>query len=156
MLNKQLPCGHIRPMLETEVMAITKIDAQAYPYPWSEQIFRDCLKSRYYCMVYENDHEMLGYAVLSVAAGEAHILNICILPEKQNRGLGRDLLNYLVELAREKRVETMFLEVRLSNEPAKRLYDRMGFNELGIRKNYYPAKQGKEDALVLAMDIFYE
>ena len=153
MLNNQLPSGHVRPMLIDEVEAIAGIDARAYPYPWSEQIFRDCINSRYHCVVYENDQQILGYAVLSVAVGEAHILNICILPEKQNSGLGRDLLNYLIELAREQQVETIFLEVRISNEPAKRLYDRVGFNELGIRKNYYPAKDGREDALVLAMNI---
>ena len=153
MLNDALPSGRVRSMLVDEVVDIARIDAQAYPYPWTEQIFRDCLKSRYHCVVYESEQEMLGYAVLSVAAGEAHILNICILPERQNQGLGRDLLNYLIELAREHKVETIFLEVRASNEPAKRLYDRMGFNELGIRKNYYPADQGREDALVLAMDV---
>lgn len=153
MQTDQLPSGQIRPMSIDEVEQIARIDAEAYPYPWSEQIFRDCIKSRYHCVVYENDHEMLGYAVLSVAAGEAHILNICILPAKQNAGLGRDLLNYLVSYARDKQVETIFLEVRFSNEPAKRLYDRFGFNELGIRKNYYPAKVGREDALVLAMNL---
>ena len=153
MPNDQLPSGCVRTMTLDEIERIAKIDAIAYPYPWGEQIFRDCIKSRYHCLVYENDQEMLGYAVLSIAAGEAHILNICILPEKQHQGLGRDLLNYLMELAREKQVETMFLEVRFSNEPAKRLYDRVGFNELGIRKDYYPAKEGREDALVLAMNL---
>ena len=149
----QMPKGQLRLMDEQEISHIAAIDAQAYPYPWSEQIFRDCMKANYHCVVYENDDELLGYGVMSIVVGEAHILNICVLPEKQGQGLGRDLLNYMVGLAREKRLETMFLEVRMSNKVARNLYDRVGFNEVGIRKNYYPASKGREDAMVLAMNI---
>jgi len=149
----QMPKGQLRLMNEQEISHIAAIDAQAYPYPWSEQIFRDCMKANYHCVVYENGDELLGYGVMSVVVAEAHILNICVLPEKQGQGLGRDLLNYMVDLAREKRLETMFLEVRMSNKVARNLYDRVGFNEVGIRKNYYPASKGREDAMVLAMNL---
>ncbi len=154
MVSEQLPKGRIRAMREDEVPAIAAIDDRAYPVAWSEQIFRDCLKAKYHCLVYEGNEGILGYAVLSIAVGEAHILNICIVPELQGKGLGRDLLNYLMALSSEKQVETIFLEVRLSNEPARHLYDRVGFNEVGIRKNYYPdGKGGREDAMVLAMNL---
>lgn len=148
-----MPKGHLRMMDEGEIARIAAIDAQAYPYPWSEQIFRDCLKANYHCFVYENDEELLGYGVMSIVVGEAHILNICVIPEKQGQGLGRDLLNYMIDLAREKKLETMFLEVRISNKVARNLYERVGFNEVGIRKNYYPADKGREDAMVLAMSL---
>ncbi|VAW87313.1 Ribosomal-protein-S18p-alanine acetyltransferase [hydrothermal vent metagenome] len=149
---KTLLCsGLVRLMSEQELAEIAAIDARAYPQPWSEQIFRDCLKAKYHCFVFENEDGLLGYGVLSVVMDEAHILNLCILPEKQGQGLGRELINYMIGLSREKKVETVFLEVRISNEIARHLYDRVGFNEVGIRKNYYPAKSGREDAMVLAM-----
>lgn len=150
-MNTMLESGTIRLMRDDEIAEIAAVDARAYPQPWSEQIFRDCLKAKYHCFVFENDAGMLGYGVLSVAMGEAHILNICILPEKQGQGLGRELINYMIGLSREKQVETMFLEVRISNEIARHLYDQVGFNEVGIRKNYYPTTNGREDAMVLAM-----
>lgn len=152
-MSIQLPNGRLRGMKAEEVKQIAAIDARAYPQPWSEQIFHDCLKAKYNCFIYENDQGMLGYAIMSVVVDEAHILNICILPEKQGKGFGRDLINYLLDLAREKKLETMFLEVRISNNVARRLYDRVGFNEVGIRNDYYPAKKGREDAVVLAMNL---
>ncbi len=97
--------------------------------------------------------EPIGYGILSVAAGEAHVLNVCVAPEHQGRGLGRRLLGRLLDLARWHRVERVFLEVRPSNPVAIGLYERAGFNEIGRRPNYYPAKGGREDAIVMAMEL---
>ncbi len=138
-------------MRESELAEIAEIDAQVSPHPWSEQIFKDCLKAKYHCFIFEKGDALLGYGVLSVVMKEAHILNICILPKKQGRGLGRELIDYMIDLSTEKQVEMMFLEVRVSNEAARYLYERVGFNEVGIRSDYYPTAKGREDAMVLAM-----
>jgi ribosomal-protein-alanine N-acetyltransferase len=143
-------------MVEDELPFIAAVDARAYPYPWSEQIFRDCPNVGYNCLVYEDEQGMLGYGIMSMAVGEAHILNLCVMPEKQGRGYGREILLCMLDLAKARNTETVFLEVRLSNEPAKRLYERVGFNEVGIRKNYYPADKGREDALIFALNLYYD
>ncbi|MCF6218965.1 MAG: ribosomal protein S18-alanine N-acetyltransferase [Gammaproteobacteria bacterium] len=150
-MNIRLNSGSIRLMRESELAEIAEIDAQVSPHPWSEQIFKDCLKAKYHCFIFEKGDALLGYGVLSVVMKEAHILNICILPKKQGRGLGRELIDYMIDLSTEKQVEMMFLEVRVSNEAARYLYERVGFNEVGIRSDYYPTAKGREDAMVLAM-----
>ncbi len=94
-----------------------------------------------------------GYGVMSLVVGEAHLLNICVAPEWQRQGYGRLLLEHFMELARERGAGQMFLEVRLSNDPAIALYRGGGFNEVGMRKNYYPGEHGREDALILAKDL---
>ena len=92
----------------------------------------------------------MGYAVMSVAAGEANILNLCIHPNIQGQGLGRKLMEQLLMLARQQQADTVFLELRASNRAASSLYDAVGFNEMGVRQNYYPAKKGREDAILMA------
>jgi len=94
--------------------------------------------------------------VLSVAAGEAHLLNVCVAPRLQGEGHGRRLMKRLIDLARWHQAQRIFLEVRPSNPRAIRLYHDLGFNEIGRRPNYYPARQGREDALVLALELLHE
>lgn len=125
----------------------------AYPFPWTAGIFSDCLRSGYACWLLEEGTELLGYGVLSVAAGEAHLLNLCVGPKSQGQGLGGHLLRKMIELARWHRAQRVFLEVRPSNPAALALYERAGFNEIGRRPNYYPARAGREDALVLALEL---
>lgn len=141
----------LRPMLEEDLPKVMGIERLAYPYPWSERIFRDCLAAHYSCWVAEKKDEMLGHAVLTVAAGESHILNVCVNPAAQGIGLGRLFVAHLLEVAAARRANTVFLEVRPSNKVAYQLYVSMGFNEVGHRKNYYPAESGKEDALIMAL-----
>ncbi len=143
----------ISPMQPGDVHAIMEIERRAYEFPWSAENMRACIKSNYYCCVYRLDSRCIGYGVMSVAAGEAQILNICIDPEMQGQGLGRRLLQHLIAEAGRRSADTMFLEVRESNREAASLYDSMGFNELGRRRGYYPAKSGREDALVLALTL---
>lgn len=139
----------LRPMREADVSTIMEIERRAYAFPWTAGIFRDCLRVGYCCWILEQEAEILAYGVMSVGAGEAHILNICVRPESQGQGLGRHVLNHLLNLARRHRADTALLEVRPSNEPALRLYRSLGFNEVAIRKNYYPDTSGREDALIL-------
>jgi len=145
--------SQMRPMRQADVDVVAGIEKRAYPFPWSPGIFRDCLRAGHHCWVLDSASGILGYGVLSAAAGEAHILNICIAPEHQGHGHGRRLLARLVDLARWHHADQVFLEVRPSNPRAIALYRDFGFNEIGLRPNYYPAAKGREDAIVMAMEL---
>jgi [ribosomal protein S18]-alanine N-acetyltransferase len=144
---------NIRPMSEEDIEFVLDTEGRAYEYPWSETIFKDCLHVGYCCWVLEHDGIVVGHGVMSVAAGESHILNICVHPEYQAMGLGRMLLTHLLEIALDHDVNMTFLEVRPTNFSAIKLYLDMGFDEIGTRRNYYPAKMGREDALIFARTI---
>ncbi len=149
--NDALP--QLRAMREADVPAILAIERLAYEFPWTEGVLRDCLKFGYLAQVYESHAGIVGYGIISIAAGECHFLNICIAPEYQNRGHGAHLVARLLHLARQAGARSVLLEVRVSNRAAYRLYHKLGFNEIGTRKGYYPAHQGREDALVLAREL---
>ena len=146
----------LRAMRETDLEAVTTIELQAYPFPWTPGIFRDCLRAGYGCWVLERDGVIIGYGILSVAAGEAHVLNVCVAPRAQGLGHGKRLMRRLMDLARWHRAERVFLEVRPSNPRAIKLYHELGFNEIGRRPQYYPAKDGREDAIVMAYELLPE
>lgn len=148
--------ARIRAMQETDLDEVMAIEIRAYEFPWTQGIFRDCLRGGYSCWVLQRGPRTIGYGVLSNQAGEAHILNVCIAPEAQGRGHGRHLLKRLIDIARYHHAERVFLEVRPSNPHAIALYDAMGFNEIGRRPRYYPAKDGREDAIVMAQELFYD
>ncbi|MFC1601996.1 ribosomal protein S18-alanine N-acetyltransferase [Pseudomonadota bacterium] len=141
---------HLRPMQNDDVEEVMAVERLAYEFPWTIGNMRDCLKSSYCCWVYLQDERIIGYAVMSVAAGEANILNLCIHPDMQGRGLGRKLMEQMLMLAHQQQADTVFLELRVSNRVASGLYDAVGFNEMGVRRNYYPAKKGREDAILMA------
>jgi ribosomal-protein-alanine N-acetyltransferase len=144
------PALSFRPMQEADLTDVIEIERRSYPYPWTRMIFSDCLRAGYSCWVCERQGIIEGYGVLSVAAGESHLLNLCVRPETQLQGIGRKLLEYFISVARRHGAEVIFLEVRPSNKAALELYGKSGFNELGVRKDYYPAATGREDALILA------
>jgi [ribosomal protein S18]-alanine N-acetyltransferase len=146
----------IRPMQQADVHAVMEIERRAYPYPWSEGIFRDCLRAGYQCDVYALGGTIRGYAIWSVAAGEGHLLNLCVDPSWQGHGVGRELLEYLMHSAARLGAQALFLEVRPSNTAAIRLYERAGFGEIDRRRGYYPAAGGREDALVMACHLSTE
>ena len=142
-----------RQMKIDDLEDVMAIESHAYTYPWSKAIFRDCIGANYHCCVMEVDSELVGYAVFIIAVGECHILNICIHPQLHGRGLGRKLLCAVLELASESQAKCVFLEVRPSNIHAISLYESEGFNEVGIRKKYYPAKHGREDAVIFPKEL---
>jgi len=146
----------IRPMRSDDLAEVVAIEVRAYEYPWTEVIFKDCMRAGYSLWVLDSNAGMLGYGVLSAAAGEAHILNLCVDPRHQGVGLGRRLLNRLVDLARWHQAERVFLEVRPSNTRAIALYHRAGFCEIGHRPNYYPGRGRREDAVVMAKELLSE
>jgi ribosomal-protein-alanine N-acetyltransferase len=133
-----------------DLPTVASIEREAYDYPWTENIFRDCLRVGYCCVVLEIGGETVGYAVLSLAAEEAHLLNLCVRPACQRRGLGAEFLEWMLARARAGGAREVFLEVRPSNHAALRLYERAGFRRIGLRRNYYRAAGGREDAVVLA------
>jgi ribosomal-protein-alanine N-acetyltransferase len=143
-------------MREGDVEAVHDVERRAYEFPWTAGIFRDCLRADYIAWVLERDGAILGYFLMSLAAGEAHVLNIAVAPEQQGRGHGRRMLRSLVHLARARGAQRIFLEVRPSNGGAIALYHREGFNEIGRRPRYYPARDGREDAIVMAMELLPE
>lgn len=147
--------ANLRPMTESDLVGIMEVEIAAYPHPWDKQIMRDCLRvSHYHGWVFEINESISGYLFLSVVAGEMHILNLCIHPDLQGQGWGRTVLQRAFDLAvTEYQANMCFLEVRPSNLSALSLYQSEGFNEIGVRKNYYPAAQGREDALVMAKSI---
>ncbi len=147
------PGERLRPMTVDDLERIMVIEPRAYEFPWSEGIFRDCLRVGYCCWCYEENNELLGYGVMSVAAGESHILNLTVRPDSQRKGIGRKLMKNFIQLARRHHAETLMLEVRPSNDSAIKLYESMGFNEISRRHNYYPANGGREDALIFALSL---
>ena len=136
-------------MLESDVPYVLAVEQQAYQFPWTEGIFRDCLRVGYTCRVLDIGGDVAGYGILSMGAGEAHILNVCVRAEYQCRGFGRKILLFLLERARAAGMSEAFLEVRPSNSAAIRLYQSMGFEPVGVRRGYYQALVGREDASVL-------
>ena len=143
----------IRPLTGADLDAIMEIEVRAYDFPWTQGIFRDCLRVGYCCWCYENDEMIQAYGVMSAAAGESHILNLTVRPESQRQGIGSRLLKHFQQLARRHGADTLMLEVRPSNRNAISLYEKLGFNEIGVRRNYYPAAEGREDALLLALSL---
>jgi len=141
---------HLRPMTEADLSAVLAVERAAYSHPWSLGIFRDCLRVGYSCQVGLLAGRTVAHGVLSVAVGEAHLLNLCVHPDHQGQGLGRQLLEGMLGLARDHRADTVFLEVRSTNLAAQALYQSSGFNEVGRRFDYYPAADGREDAIVYA------
>lgn len=140
----------LRPMLESDLDQLMPIELRAYPYPWTRGIFSDCLRHNYHCLLHEQDEIIIAYAVISVAVEEMHLLNFTVNPDYQRTGLGKRLLVTLEMIGRGLDAKECFLEVRPSNKTAINLYLKHGFNEIGLRKNYYPAVKGREDAVVMA------
>ena len=147
------PEAWFEPMCENDLEAVMAIERRIYEFPWTYGNFRDSLRSGYQCVVYRSREGLVGYAILMVGAGEAHLLNLSIAEAQQRRGHGERLLCYVIGLARANRATRLFLEVRPSNEGARALYVRHGFARIGVRRDYYPAASGREDALVLARDL---
>jgi len=146
--------SEVRRMQLADLPDVLRNERQGYTHPWTEGIFRDCLRNGQECWLLMSSGQNVGHGILSVAAGESHLLNVCVHPDFQGHGFGRIIVEHVLARARAGEASTIFLEVRPSNVAACKLYDKLGFNEVGIRENYYPSKVGREDALVLAKELF--
>jgi ribosomal-protein-alanine N-acetyltransferase len=146
--------SEVRRMQLADLPDVLRNERLGYMHPWTEGIFRDCLRNGQECWLLMSSNLNVGHGILSIAAGESHLLNVCVHPDFQGHGFGRILVEHILERARAGKASTIFLEVRPSNVAACELYDKLGFNEVGVRENYYPSKVGREDALVLAKELF--
>lgn len=144
----------LRDMTADDLDAVLAIEQQVHSHPWTRGNFSDALRSAYACKVYEGaGGEMLGYAIMMLAVDEAELLDIAIAAQHQRRGLGRKLLQEMAVLARHRHMRRMVLEVRASNQPAIGLYRSAGFADIGLRREYYPAQNGREDALLMGLGL---
>ena len=142
---------NFRPMVENDLENVLYIENTVYDFPWSQTIFFDCLQVEHSCWVLLNKKaDIDAYGVMSVNSEEGHILNLCVHPQAQGMGIGKNFLHYFLGIAKQAKVDTVFLEVRPSNNVARLLYANSGFNEIGLRRDYYPARNGREDAIIMA------
>ncbi len=142
-----------RRMTLEDVDCVMKVENEVYRFPWTEQIFSDCIRVGYLCWMASRADTVVGHAVISITPGESHMLNLSIGKIYQGNGYGKQFIEFLIAVAGEHQAETMLLEVRPSNIPAINCYNASGFNEIGCRKDYYPAPDGREDALLFARHI---
>jgi ribosomal-protein-alanine N-acetyltransferase len=147
------PWQGFEPMGESDLEPVIEIEQRIYPFPWTLGNFRDSISAGYSCWVCRGGEGLLGYAVLMLGAGEAHLLNLTIDSPFQRRGHGSRLLRHLVRTARDYGARVLFLEVRPSNAAGLELYARHGFCQIGVRRDYYPAQGGREHALVFALEF---
>ncbi len=147
------PPVSIRTMTHEDLAQVSDIERRSYDFPWSHGVFRDCLLAGYQCLVLEREELVAGYSILSIAAGEAHILNLCVDPAHRAHGYGEMLLDAILGVARDSDVEEIFLEVRPSNKTAMALYRKKGFHQIANRPEYYQAQGGREDAAVFVKKL---
>jgi ribosomal-protein-alanine N-acetyltransferase len=143
----------IRRLNGVDLDAIMAIEQAAYPFPWTRQIFAECLRVGYGCYGVQQGSELSGYVIFNWGAGESHLLNLCVHPQQQGGGLGRLLLEHAISKVTALGCEAMILEVRPSNPAAGAMYTRRGFVQVGRRPRYYRASEGREDALVMRLEL---
>jgi ribosomal-protein-alanine N-acetyltransferase len=148
-----IPQIHYRRMRASDLAEVAHLEKELYAFPWSIGNFRDSLTAGYDCWCVAHGEAVIAYGILMVALEEAHLLNIAVAPEWQNQGVGRAFLGHIVQVAREAGCQIVYLEVRPSNLSARHLYRKMGFQQIAIRPEYYPAVSGREDALFLGLAL---
>lgn len=147
------PTPVLAPMRERDLAEVMAIESALYTHPWTRGNFADSLRAGYECRTWRLNGELVGYFILMAAAGEAHLLNLSIAEPHQRRGHGAVLLTEATSLARQLGARNVFLEVRPSNGAAQKLYARFGFRKVAVRRGYYPARAGREDALVFSLTL---
>ena len=150
--NPDAEC-RIRPMLGNDLAQVVRIERASYEFPWTAGNFHDSLRAGYSTWVAEQERQVFAYMVLMLGYEEGHVLNLTVAPEWRRRGIATELLLHAAYTARCHRAEALFLEVRPSNQGALALYRQMGFSELGVRRRYYPAVDGREDAIVMRLAL---
>jgi ribosomal-protein-alanine N-acetyltransferase len=140
-------------MTEADLDAVAAAEARIYAFPWTRGNFADSLAAGHGACLAQEDGRMIGYAILMQVLDEAHLLNISVLPELQRSGRGSALLIHISGQARIRAATRMLLEVRPGNLAGQGFYRRHGFVEIGRRRDYYPAHEGREDAIVMARDL---
>ncbi|WP_374693718.1 ribosomal protein S18-alanine N-acetyltransferase [Microbulbifer sp. TB1203] len=142
-----------RAMRADDIAAVHTNEILAYSHPWTQDVFNDCLTNGCSCLVAETDNKIVGHGIMSAPFGQARIFNLCIAPQWQGRGFGRLMVKHMLDVGRKYGAQVAFLEVRPSNITAIRLYKSIGFSEVGLRRNYYPAEDSREDAIVMVLTL---
>ncbi|MCS7100374.1 MAG: ribosomal protein S18-alanine N-acetyltransferase [Burkholderiaceae bacterium] len=142
------------PMRAQDLDEVIAVERDIYPFPWTRGNFQDALAAGYSAWLLRAPHaNLIAYAIVMLALDEAHLLNLSVARRYQRRGYGWRMLDWMAACARDYGARTMLLEVRPSNEPALRLYARYGFDRIGVRRGYYPAHDGREDAIVMRISL---
>ena len=142
-----------RDLTEADLPDILKIERQSYEFPWSEQIFRDCINSDYSCIGVSLYDRLAGYMIVSNVLDESHLLNICLSENWRGQGVAGVMIDYLASELKLRKLKRLYLEVRPSNLRALALYNHKGFEIIGLRKDYYPAEGGREDAITMVLHL---
>ena len=142
-----------RKLGDAELDQVLSIENAVHVHPWTRGNFADSLEAGYHCWIAERGVQLVGYGIVMVGGGEAHLLNLSVSPHWQRRGVGLELTYFFLKLARDYGAERVYLEVRPSNTAARALYARTGFEEVGVRRDYYPADSGREDAVVMELRL---
>ncbi len=140
----------LRAWREDDIAPMAEIEQEAYPFPWSEVIMRDCFHAGHWGWTAWSRSELAAYAVVQAVLDEAHLLNLCTAPVWQGQGVGRGMLHWVIQQCAAHDMQRILLEVRASNTPALGLYRSLGFEQDGLRKGYYPASPGREDAVLMS------
>ena len=143
----------IRKLRSADLSDVALIEGSSYKFPWSKRIFLDCMAAGYKCRVVEVDARIAGYCIVASAPDEIHILNICIGADFRRSGCATRLIENEIEEAEANKVESIYLEVRVSNLAAINLYTRLGFKQVGRRRDYYPTEGGREDAFIYSLAL---
>lgn len=143
----------IRQMNVDDIDCVVEIEQAAYPFPWTRGIFADCIRVGYDCSALQAGPRLIAYIIQSHVAGKSHLLNLCVAPHWQRRGYGKLMLNHAIHQAGLQRCSAVFLEVRPSNPSGIRLYEQKGFFIVGKRPAYYHAADGREDAIIMRLDL---
>lgn|SRR5690242_4535451 len=143
----------IRAMTLEDVDGVVAIERGVFLFPWTPGNFSDSINAGYHCVVLDKGGQLFGYGVMTIGAEEAHLLTLSIATESQGKGWGERLLRHFIQIAREQHVRSIFLDVRVSNHAAARLYERIGFKRVGRRRDYYPAMGGREDSLIMELRL---
>ena len=142
-------------MTQADVVTVARIEAEATAFPWRAVLFEDCIRAGHHCQIYFTDEDsIIGYTIVQQILDEAHLLNICVAPRFQKQGYGGFIIENVIRYSESIGSVTVLLEVRANNHRAQQLYQRVGFNEMTIRHNYYPAEKGREDAILMALMLF--
>ena len=147
------PDFQLRPMQLEDLDAIMQIEPTIYSHPWSRGNFADSLNAGHSAWVLTLQGELIGYTLMLLVLDEAQLLNISVAKPYQKQGWGRVLLEHMIAKAKQYKATNMFLEVRPSNVDAIALYENMGFNEMAIRRKYYPSHNGREDAVLMGLAL---
>ena len=141
------------PMSIKDLNKIYDLELESYNFPWTKEILRDCILSKYDSFSVFFNENLVGYVIAKIIYPETHILNLTVKKNFRKKGIGKSLIELIISEARLRNSENILLEVRVGNIEAQSLYEKLNFQIIGTRKNYYESENGREDAYVLKLDL---